>query len=179
MTTEEEQLIYPEGRMLVPAQFSAATVADAVDDIRVLPRLLDYCAENLDAAHLQAPYREGGWSIHQIIHHIADSHMNAFIRAKLALTEDKPVIKPYNQERWAETRDVSEVPVNYSITLVHALHHRLVQLLQGLNTEEWQRTFYHPEQERYIALWEMAHMYAWHGRHHVSQIRQFRLRMGW
>lgn len=179
MTKEEEQLIYPEGRMLIPAEFSAAAVKDAIEDIAVLPRLLDYCVENLDAAQLSLPYRDGGWSIHQIIHHIADSHMNAFIRCKLALTEEHPQIKPYNQDLWALTADVSDIPLNYSITLVHALHHRLAKLLQSLRTEQWHRTFYHPEQERNIALWELAHSYSWHGRHHSSQIRQFRSRMGW
>jgi hypothetical protein len=179
MTETQEQLIYPEGRMQVPERFLPDAVKDAIDEIAVLPRILDLCVENLDAAQLVIPYREGGWNIHQIIHHIADSHMNAFVRCKLVLTEDNPVIKPYLQESWAQTPDVSDVPVNYSVTLVHALHHRFAVLLRSLGAEELHRTYYHPEYKKNIAVWEMVHMYAWHGRHHTAQIRQFRLRNNW
>jgi len=176
---DNEQHIYPIGRMVVPMEFSQKDFEKNLNEIRVLPRILDYCIENLDAAQLQATYRQGGWTIHQILHHIADSHMNAFIRTKLILTEDNPTIKPYNQNDWVLTKDVIDVPVNYSITLVHALHHRWVTLLSSLNIEQLMRTYYHPEYEKTVALWQVVHTYAWHGKHHTEQIRQLRIRNDW
>lgn len=173
-----ETIIYPIGRFQKPQQFSMDAVKDAIEDIAILPRLLDYCIENLDEAHLTSPYREGGWNINQIVHHIADSHMNAFVRCKLALTEDQPIIKPYDQDLWAATADVTNVPVNYSITLVHALHYRWVKLLNQLNTDELKRTYYHPEYKNTIAIWELIHQYAWHGKHHATQISAYKSRMG-
>lgn len=179
MTPELESIIYPTGRMTIPSVYSEKEIRDAIQEIKVLPRILDYCIENLDAEQLALPYREGGWSSNQIIHHIADSHMNAFVRTKLALTEDNPVVKPYSQNDWALTSDVETVPVNYSITLLHALHHRWTVLLAASGEAELKRTFYHPELERKVPLWELIHIYAWHGRHHAEQVRQLRLRMGW
>lgn len=179
MLPETEQLIYPIGRHQAPAHYTPELVADWVADIRILPRLLDYCLENLDAAQLEEPYREGGWNTNQIVHHLADSHMNAFIRFKLALTENNPVIKPYDQVAWAELPDVRKVPANYSVTLVHALHHRWVTLMESLSETDWTRSYIHPEYQKQYALWEVAHLYAWHGRHHAEQMRQLRLRKDW
>ncbi len=178
MNTPEEY-IYPIGRMLTPQNYSEKAFKDDLQEIKVLPRILDYCVENLDAAHLATSYREGGWSIHQIIHHIADSHMNAFIRIKLAVCEDNPTVKPYNQDDWVLTNDVMNVPVNYSITLIHALHHRLYTLLDSLTGEQLMRTYYHPEYDKTTTIWQLAHNYAWHGKHHSEQIRQLRIRNGW
>ena len=176
---EEELHIYPIGRMELPVAFSAKDFTKNLNEIRVLPRILDYCIENLDAVHLQASYRQGGWSIHQIIHHIADSHMNAFVRTKLMLTEDKPTIKPYNQDDWVLSNDVTEVPINYSITLIHALHHRWLQLLSSLHEDQLMRTYFHPEYQKTVSLWQLVHTYAWHGKHHAEQIRQLRIRNDW
>lgn len=178
MNTPEEY-IYPIGRMNTPEQFSEKLFKDALQEIKVLPRILDYCVENLDAAHLATSYREGGWTIHQIIHHIADSHMNAFIRIKLAVCEDNPTIKPYNQDDWVLTTDVMNVPANYSITLIHALHHRLYTLLDSLSEEQLMRTYYHPEYNKTTAIWQLACNYAWHGNHHAEQIRQLKIRNNW
>lgn len=179
MTPELETIIYPTGRMTIPSGYSEKEIRDAIQEIKVLPRLLDYCIENLDAAQLATPYREGGWTTNQIIHHIADSHMNAFVRTKLTLTEDNPVVKPYSQDDWALTVDVAKVPVNYSITLLHAMHHRWSALLASLGETQLKRTYYHPEYEKTIPLWELVHTYAWHGKHHAEQVRQLRLRMDW
>lgn len=176
---DNEQHIYPIGKMDVPIEFSPKDFEKNINEIRVLPRILDYCIENLDAAQLQTSYRPGGWTIHQILHHIADSHMNAFIRTKLMLTEDNPTIKPYKQDDWVLTKDVIDVPVNYSITLVHALHHRWVALLSSLDKEQLMLTYYHPEYEKTVALWQVVHTYAWHGKHHAEQIRQLRIRNDW
>lgn len=177
MSTEE--MIYPIGRQAIPAAFSIKEIKDSIEDIKVLPRILDYCIENMDAEQLATPYREEGWTPNQIIHHIADSHTNAFVRTKLMLTEENPTIKPYDQESWALTADVINVPVNYSTTLVHALHHRWTILLESLDEKEMMHTFYHPEYKKTVPLWELVHTYAWHGRHHAEQIRQHRIRNNW
>jgi len=148
-------------------------------DILFLPRMLEYAVLNLNDDQIQTPYREGGWTVNQVIHHVADSHLNAFIRFKLGLTEDNPTIKPYIQNEWGETADVTEVPVNLSITLLHALHHRWYELLKYITDEQWERTIYHPEQERKITLWELLLIYAWHGKHHAAHVTNLREQMGW
>jgi hypothetical protein len=174
-----EQLKYPIGRYDAPERYDEELLSAWISAIEALPKWLDLCIENLDAEQLHIPYRPGGWNINQVIHHIADSHMNAYIRMKLALTEENPVIKPYDEKLWADLPDVEATPVNVSITLLHALHRRWGQLLRNMNKEDWDRCYYHPEQERYIPLWEVADTYAWHGRHHMEQIRQLRERMNW
>jgi len=171
-------LRYPIGKY-EPQPFSDKQKREWLQDIQFLPGMLESAIENLDEKQLLTPYREGGWNVKQVVHHVADSHMNAYIRLKLALTEDSPVIKPYEEKLWAELPDVEAVPVNVSITLLHALHRRWGQTLRNMQPEDWERNYYHPEQERYVPLWEMTDMYAWHGRHHMEQIRQLRQRMGW
>jgi len=169
---------YPIGRVeIVP--YSDKVKNDSMADILFLPRTLEYAVLNLSEKQLHTPYREDGWTTNQIVHHLADSHMNAFVRFKLGLTEDHPTIKPYDQNKWAETADVSNVAVNISITMLHALHHRWYELLKTLNEEDFNRTVYHPEQERDIPLWNFLLIYAWHGKHHATQITQLRERMGW
>ena len=147
--------------------------------IESIPLVLDYCIENLDEAQLNTPYRPGGWTIIQVIHHLADSHMNAYIRLKLALTEDKPVIKPYDENAWAVLPDVSAVPVNVSITLIHALHRRWASMLHLMTAEDWEKGYFHPADQKFVPLWQMTSLYSWHGKHHVEQILSLRKRMGW
>ncbi|HEY1031713.1 MAG TPA: putative metal-dependent hydrolase [Flavipsychrobacter sp.] len=179
MDDSHEQLRYPIGRFNAPDEHHPEMQREWIAAIEALPNWLDHCIENLDEAQLQTPYRPGGWNSIQVIHHIADSHMNAYIRLKLALTEDSPVIKPYEEKLWAELPDVDIVPVNVSITLLHALHRRWGTTLRNMSPEDWERTYYHPEHERYVPMWEMADLYAWHGRHHMEQIRQLRQRNNW
>ena len=154
----------------MPARISA---------IEALPLWLDVIIENLDEHQLETPYRPGGWTMVQTIHHLADSHMNAFMRLKLALTEEAPVIKPYEEALWAETPEVKAVPVNVSITLLHALHRRWVALLQSLSPEDWSRTYFHPEHGREFPIWEMTALYTWHSRHHMEHLKRLKERMGW
>ena len=175
----DEPLRYPIGRYTAPAAFSMDDVPAWISAIEALPRWLDVIIENLDAAQLDTPYRPGGWTMVQTIHHLSDSHMNAFVRLKLALTEDVPTIKPYEEARWAETPEVYSVPVNVSITLLHALHRRWAALLHAMPSEGWQRSYFHPEQGRAYALWDMTAMYAWHCRHHMEHLRGLKERMGW
>jgi DinB family. len=148
-------------------------------DIQQCPSLLEQAISNLDEQQLNVPYRDGGWTSKQVIHHVADSHMNAYIRFKLALTEDNPTIKPYDEAAWALLPDTKNLPVNISFTLLHALHLRWVELMKNMTESDWQRTVYHPEQKREITLWNMLGIYAWHGKHHAAHITSLREKMAW
>jgi hypothetical protein len=176
---ELEALRYPIGRFTAKSELDTASVKPYISQIEGLPLWLDHAIENLDAAQLATPYRPDGWTVAQVIHHIADSHMNAYIRFKLALTEETPGIKPYDEGAWALTPDVEATPVNVSITLLHALHRRWAEAMRRLDDTQWKRTFFHPEQQRAVPLWELTAMYAWHGRHHAEHIRGLRERMNW
>ena len=171
-----DTLRYPIGRVAF-VEYNEKAKNDCVAAILAMPPMLDFAVENLNDDQLHMPYREEGWTPNQIIHHLADSHMNAFIRFKLGLTEEHPTIKPYDQNKWADTLDVKNVPVNNSITLLHALHRRWHALLITLNESDFMRTIYHPEQQRDISLWQLLQIYAWHGEHHATQIIQFKERM--
>lgn len=150
-----------------------------LSDIRYLPELLESSILNLNEEHLHTPYREGGWTVHQLIHHVADSHINAYCRFKLGLTEDQPTIRPYEEKLWAELNDVRTLPVNVSLTLLHALHARWYATLRDLSEKDWERTIVHPEHNRKMTLWYLLGMYSWHGRHHVGHITSLRERMRW
>ena len=173
-----EDIRYPKGKYQ-PQQFSQKQKEEWLLDIKFLPTELELAVQNLDEHQLQTPYRDGGWTVHQLVHHIADSHMNAYIRFKLALTEDNPTIKPYDQDAWANLDDVKKLPVNISITLLHSLHLRLFAMLEDLDDDVWERTVYHPEQQKKITVWHLLGMYAWHGKHHVAHIINLRERIGW
>lgn len=174
-----EALKYPIGRYHPPASYTQDDLQQWLKILAILPAWMDACIENLDEFQLNTPYREGGWTIQQVVHHLADSHMNAYIRLKLALTENNPVIKPYEEALWAELPDTKTVPVNVSVTMLHVLHRRMVALLSGLTPEQWTRTYHHPEHKRDFPVWEVTAMYAWHSRHHTEYIRGLRERMGW
>lgn len=148
-----------------------------LNEIRQLPTVLEEAIRNLDEAQLQSPYREGGWTIHQLVHHVADSHMNAYIRFKLGLTEDNPQVKSYEEQLWAELNDVKVLPVNISITLLHALHTRWYEAIRDLSHEQWNRTVIYPSTGKPMTLWHLLGLYAWHGRHHVAHILAFREKM--
>ena len=147
--------------------------------MQYLPSDLEQAIHNLDEQQLQTPYRDGGWTIHQVVHHVADSHMNAYIRFKLGLTEDNPAIKPYDEGAWAQLNDVKNLPVNISITLLFALHERWCEAIKGLSEEQWNRTVFHPEKKTEMTLWFLLGMYAWHSRHHTQHILSLRERMKW
>lgn len=174
-----EKHSYPTGRFIPAETYNEQLLTAWIGSIRSVPLLLDYCIENLDEAQLNTPYRDGGWTVIQVIHHIADSHMNAYIRLKRALTEERPVISPYDEKLWAELPDVADVPVNVSITLIHALHRRWTSVLMQLTDEQWTREYYHPGSGEYVPLWQMTNNYSWHGKHHAEQIIALRKRMGW
>jgi hypothetical protein len=165
---------YPIGKY-EPQPYSESLKQEWLNNIRQLPTELEYAIQNLDAAHLQSPYREGGWTIQQLVHHVADSHINAYIRFKLALTEDQPTIKSYEEKLWAELADTQIVPVNISITLLHALHSRLYAAIKDLSPEQWNRTLNYPEKPAPVTIWFLLGMYSWHGKHHTAHILSFRV----
>lgn len=169
---------YPIGRFQ-PQPFDEDLKERWLYDIKYLPTDLEMVVQNLDAYQLETPYREGGWNVKQVIHHVADSHMNAYIRFKLGLTEDNPTIKPYEESEWAMLDDNDTVPVNVSLTLLHALHQRWYATIKDLTPEQWQRTVFHPEQKRTITLWDLLGTYAWHGKHHVAHIAALVDRNNW
>lgn len=170
---------YPIGAFEFDGKANAELREQWISAIAATPGSLRAAVAGLTPQQLDTPYREHGWTVRQVVHHLPDSHLNAYTRIKLALTEEEPVIKPYDQERWAELPDVRATPVETSLTLLDCLHRRWVLLLRELQPRDFARRFRHPEHGRAIALDEVVAMYAWHGRHHVAQITALRNRMGW
>ena len=169
---------YPIGEY-EPKPFSIPQKIEWLADIKFLPQILENAILNLDEKQLQTPYRDGGWTIHQLVHHVADSHMNGYIRHKLALTEDNPTIKPYEEKLWADLSDVESIPVNISITLLYALHTRWYTAISDLTIHDWQRKAFHPEANKEMTVWYLLGNYAWHGKHHVAHITTLRERNDW
>jgi hypothetical protein len=173
-----EDLRYPIGKY-VPQPFSPKQLQDWLIDITFLPQHLENAILNLDEEQINTPYRPQGWTVKELVHHVADSHMNAYIRFKLGLTEDNPTIKPYDEVAWATLVDSQNLAVNISLTLLHALHVRWIELLKAISTNDWNRTVYHPENKNNLSLWHLLGTYAWHSRHHVAHITSLRERMNW
>jgi uncharacterized damage-inducible protein DinB len=147
-------------------------------DIEETPAKLRAAVNGLSEQQLNTPYREGGWTVRQVVHHVPESHMNSYVRFKLALTEDEPTIKPYAEDRWARLEDVEKTPIEVSLTLLDALHQRWTILLRSLTPDDWKRTFRHPEMG-VMTLDKTLALYSWHGRHHVAHITGLRERMRW
>lgn len=176
--TVDYKLQYPIGEY-VPQPFSAALKEEWLTDMQYLPGLIENAVTNLDAEQLNTPYREGGWTVHQVVHHVADSHINAYCRFKLGLTEHCPTIKPYDEKSWSELYDVKSLPVNISITLLYALHARWHSLLQSLSNDDLQKSVFHPGYGKSVTLWFLLGSYAWHGKHHTAHITALRERKSW
>ena len=169
---------YPVGNFTYDASPTEEQRKKLIDDIAQTPARLRAAVQGLSPEQLDTPYRDGGWTIRQVAHHVPESHMNAYIRFKLALTEDEPTIKPYEQDRWAELPDVKSTPIDVSLSLLDSLHDRWVRVLRAIKPEEWKRNFHHPELG-VVSLEKNLALYAWHGRHHVAHITELRKRMGW
>lgn len=163
---------YPIGKFQHAGEMTRDVIAGWIQEIEELPGEVRKAVAELHEDQLDTPYRIGGWTARQVVHHLADSHLNAFVRFKLALTEEKPVIKPYDEARWAELSDYA-MPVEISLQLLDSVHARLVILLQSLTPAELQRTFIHPDSGE-IAIAKNIGIYAWHGRHHVEHIKMVR-----
>lgn len=173
-----DELRYPVGKFEFPQSVSAADLAQFLDQIAETPARMRAAVSGLSDAQLDTPYRPGGWTVRQLAHHVPDSHMNSYVRFRLALTEDSPLIKPYDEARWAELADATTLPVEPSLTLLESLHARWVPLLRSLSPTDWKRSFRHPELGL-VTLENNAALYAWHGRHHVAHITSLRTRMNW
>ena len=169
-----DELRYPIGRFNAAAEGSRA---DQIETLRLLPANLRQAVSGLNEAQLDTPYRDGGWSVRQVVHHLADSHTNSYIRVKLALTEDAPTIKGYDEAAWALLPD-SRMPVEVSLPFIDAVHARLIALFDSMSDADFARTFVHPERGT-VTLANNLALYAWHSRHHVAHINRLRQRMGW
>jgi hypothetical protein len=169
---------YPIGGFQPPELIGVAERARYIEAIEACPALFRKAVDGLSSAQLDTPYREGGWTVRQVVHHVPDSHMNALVRFKLALTENEPTIKPYDEAAWALLSDVAGTPVQTSLDLLQALHKRWVVLLRGIPADGWSGKFVHPELGK-TALDTCLALYAWHGAHHVAHVTELRKRKGW
>lgn len=169
---------YPIGRLEYPHEALTPEMrAELIERIAETPAQLREAVAGLDDAQLDTPYREGGWTLRQLVHHVPDSHINSYTRFRLALTEDRPTIKPYDEAAWATLPDTA-MPIDASLDLLDALHRRWVVLLRSLDEEQWHRQLVHPEVGP-MTLERLLVMYAWHGPHHVGHVTALRERMGW
>jgi uncharacterized damage-inducible protein DinB len=173
-----EQLRYPLGKFAVDKDVTKEKRAAWIAELGALPLALRRAVQGLAKEQLDTPYREGGWSIRQIVHHLADSHMNTLFRLKLCLTEQEPTIRPFDQDAWARTADVLTVEPHVSVGILEGVHARIVALLSSLAPEDFQRRFRHPERGP-MDIDHTLQLYAWHGRHHLAQIAALRRRQDW
>ncbi|MES1259409.1 MAG: YfiT family bacillithiol transferase [Gemmatimonadota bacterium] len=174
-----DDLRYPVGKFAMPTEWNAADIAKSRHILGLLPEKLKSAVSGLSDMQLDTPYREGGWTVRQTVHHVADSHLNAYCRFRLALTEDAPTIKPYLEAKWAELADARTQPLAPSLEILDGVHTRLLVLIDSMTADDWQRGFVHPEHGRTMTLWQTAALYAWHSRHHVAHITGLRQRNGW
>ena len=176
-STPQPDLRYPIGRFDRPESISVDDRLSAIGELAELPSQLFNAVHGLSPGQLDTPYRHGGWTVRQLVHHIADSHMTAVIRVKLALTEDWPTIKPYDENAWAALHDTA-APVEWSLDLIESLHAKWVMLLQSLDDAGWKRGFRHPERGP-MSVEQATVLYAWHSRHHAAHIQHLRQREQW
>jgi uncharacterized damage-inducible protein DinB len=173
-----EDLRYPVGRYQRPDSLSAEQRHDAIGAIAATPANMRNAVRSLTEAQLETPYRPGGWTVRQVVHHVPDSHLNAYTRFKLALTEDMPTVKPYDEAAWALLEDSRSTPIETSLVLLDAVHDRWVRVLDAMSAADFGRTLNHPE-NGVMNLDQLLAMYAWHGKHHVAHITRLRQREGW
>ncbi len=176
---EPEKLKYPIGQFKAPDNVTEADLENYISDIEIFPAKLKALVSEFTESQLDTAYREKGWTVKQVIHHVADSHINAYIRFKLALTEDMPAIKPYFEDKWAELGDYKSTPADISLALIDFLHKRWVNLLRAMNKKDFEKTFFHPEHGKEFYLYEVTGFYSWHGKHHYAHINELKKRMNW
>ncbi len=174
----EQSLRYPVGRYRAPSEIDASTRARWITELAALPDRIRDAVSGLSDSQLDTPYRPDGWTVRQVVHHLPDSHLNSYQRFRLALTEDNPLIKPYEEQLWAELSDAKNAPVEDSLLLLKGLHRRWVRLLESLDESQWSRTFRHPALGENRLDWTLG-LYAWHSRHHTAHIVNLRLRQDW
>jgi hypothetical protein len=174
-----EDLRYPIGQFRYEGEPDQHRREQWIEEIAATPASLRAAVAGLAPHQLDTPYRDKGWTVRQVVHHLPDSHLNAYTRMKLALTEDVPVIRPYEEARWAELPDGRAGPIELSLNLLESLHHRWVLLLRQLTPADFRRRFMHPQHGRPLEVQETLALYAWHGQHHVAHIASLRRRMAW
>lgn len=172
-------LKYPIGHVNIPSEISKEQISLWIADIEKFPVKLERLTQNLSEEQLNTPYRKDGWTVRQTIHHCGDSHVNSYIRFKWTLTEDKPMIKAYYEDRWAELFDTKDAPIHFAIDFIKALHAKWVYLLKGLNDDELNKTFMHPESGDSVSLKKNIGIYAWHCNHHYAHIENLLIRNDW
>lgn len=175
--TEKEK--FPIGRFKRPEQISQDDIQTWIEEIAALPAQMKAAVANWTDEQFDTPYRDGGWTVRQLIHHVADSHLNSYIRFKWTLTEDSPTIKAYDQEAWAEEIEAKTAPADLSLNLLDALHQRWVLVLRNLSETDLQRYFIHPETGNQVPLAVNVGLYAWHSKHHLGHILQLKEKMAW
>ncbi len=178
-TVTLEKLRFPIGRFAPPEAYNAEQIKLFINEIEKLPVALRQETNGLSDDQLDQLYRPEGWTIRQVVHHLADSHLNSYTRFKLALTEDHPSIRPYQEGLWAELPDGKHAPIDLSLDILDSLHRRWVLVLQQMTPEQWTRTFFHPEYKTTWSIQQAMAIYAWHGKHHLAHITELKNRMGW
>jgi hypothetical protein len=180
MTEQElEKAKHPIGLYIKPETITKDTIEIYISSISSLPGKLRKAIAHLSDEQLDTSYRPGGWTIRQLVHHLADAHINGYIRFKLALTEENPNIKPYNENKWSELIDARTLPIEPSLKLIDGLHNRWTVLLNSMTIEDFKKTYYHPEHGKKLNLDEVLGEYAWHSDHHLAQITELKKRKGW
>lgn len=169
---------YPIGKFIFDGTVDVAQRNKWISEIASQPARLCEAVAGLSDTQLDTPYREGGWSVRQVVHHVPDSHMNAYIRFKLAVTENNPTIKPYDEGAWATLPD-STLPVEVSLKLLESVHERWVVILNHMTEQEFEKTYFHPESQKTFVLDKVLGLYAWHGNHHIAHITELKKRMNW
>lgn len=176
---ELEELRYPIGKFEVPSAISEEQISKWIAILEHYPNKLELLVNELSTSQLESPYRPGGWTVRQVIHHVADSHHHSYIRFKWALTEETPVIKPYLEKEWAELFDTRTAPIELSLNHLSAVHAKLVYLLKGLSSSDLKCSFIHPESAESTTIEENIGRYVWHGNHHYMHIKNLLLRENW
>jgi uncharacterized damage-inducible protein DinB len=169
---------YPIGDFAMPAAVTPARREEAMDEIALLPRKMRAAVAGLNDMQLDTPYRAGGWTVRQVVHHVPDSHLNAYVRLKLALTEEKPTIKPYDEDAWSKLADSKSTPIEVSFSLLTAVHDRWDRIWRSLKPEQFARPLIHPESGERTIDW-ILFLYEWHGKHHTAHITELRKQKGW
>jgi hypothetical protein len=175
MSIDIEFLKYPIGRFKLPESIDSASISEAIQTLKSFPSLIFTTVSPFSPEQLDTPYRPGGWTVRQLVHHCSDSHMNAFIRFKLALTEDNPTIKPYDEAEWAKLPD-SNLPIEPALEVIKAIHLKWVTLLESMQPEDFKKTFFHPEKQKSQSLDSVTLLYAWHSMHHLAHVQHLVLR---
>jgi hypothetical protein len=178
-TPDLESLKYPTGRLSLSESPSPKDLIGWIAELAALPEKMRVATSGLSDSQLDTPYRPGGWTVRQVVHHVPDSHMNAYLRVHWTLTEERPTIKPYDQDAWAALPYARTAPIAASLDLLEALHARWVVVWRNLSPDQLLRQYFHPEDQRFFTLTDLLQIYAWHTRHHLAHITTLRARNGW